>query len=201
MFARSHHHSIHGALLALLVVCSASCKGTAPTDTPPVEAAPPSAPKEASVAQAVASNRSAAAGSALDGFSRMAQKTGRPTDGATLKSIRHAAHDGFYRFVFDIDGDVIPASELTASDDGRILVVELHGLRMDETGNRPLTTESGEPFGEAVPVANAAPIRSYGRAQVLDDSQLRYEIHLDDGRDFKLHAHTSPVRVIVDIAR
>lgn len=63
-----------------------------------------------------------------------------------------------------------------------------------------MTTESGRPFGKPIAV-RAPPIRSYGRAQVLDDSQIRYEIHLEHAVSFRLSARRAPPRIVVNIAR
>ena len=208
--ARGPAVRVLAALLALLA--PGACRQAARTDAerPAAPAAPPPAaiepvgdtapPEEPAGGPAEAAAGPTGSGATLEGFSRAPQKVGTPTDGVALEAIRHAAHAGFYRFVFDLDGEVVAASEARLGADGLSLTVDLHGLRDDRTGNRPLTTESGRPFGRPVTVGTP-PVRSYARALVLDDSLLRYEIHLERAAGFRLGALEAPPRVVVDIAR
>ncbi len=132
-----------------------------------------------------------------EGFSREAQEIGEPTDGLTLRAIRTESRDGFHRFVFDLDGDVLPRSRARLLDDSSGIEIAIGGVRMDETGNRPLVNEAGEPFGSPVPV-EAPPIVSYGRKLVLDDSLVAYEIKLSRPASFRLGSDASSV--VLDVA-
>lgn len=135
----------------------------------------------------------------IEGFSLEEQRVGAPTDGIVLQAVSHEDKEGFYRIVFELSGDAVPAARAALSEDGKLIHVDLHGVRRDESGNRPLTTESGEPFGAKVELAKP-PMRSFGRSQVLDDSLVRYEIHIDRAVFFRLHALERPVQVILDVA-
>lgn len=131
-------------------------------------------------------------------YSRELQRVGTPADGLTLRSIRTAAEGDRVRVVLELGGDVVPATEARLEAEPPAIVVELAGVRRDATGNRPLRSEAGEPFGEVVPV-NAGPVKAYGRRLALDDSLVTYEIQLTRPAAFRLEALREPVRIVVEV--
>ncbi len=133
-----------------------------------------------------------------DGFSTSEQQIGEPTDGLTLRSIETRAHESFLRFVFELDGERPPATRARLLEDERVIEVSLHGVRMDETGNRPLVDETGEPFGSIVDV-DVPPVTGFGRKLVLDDSLIAYEIRLSNPASFRLGSD-EPSRITLDVA-
>ncbi len=135
---------------------------------------------------------------ALEGFSKEEQRAGERTDGLTLRAVTVETGEEFHRLLFELDGDVVPSTLARLDEDRPAILVEMTGVRFDETGNRPLLNEMGQPFGEPVKV-EASPIDWYGRRQVLDDSRVDYEIRLSREAVFRLHSTTDPLRIMVDI--
>lgn len=133
-----------------------------------------------------------------EGFSRTPQEVGEPTDGLTLQEIQSEAHDTFHRLVFELEGDTLPATRAHLDAEEPTIEIAMAGVRMDETGNRPLVNEAGDPFGDPVPVGNE-PVVEYGRKLVLDDSLIAYEIRLSRPASFRLDSEGT-TRVILDIA-
>jgi hypothetical protein len=138
------------------------------------------------------------------GFSLAAQRVGRPADGLVLRSIRHAPHTGYHRVVFDLGlaegrlARAAPAATASYRAHDQVIEVVIHGVRDDLTGNLPLRNEAGEPFGKPVPI-DVPPIAWYGRAQVLDDSAVAYEVKLRREGRFRLLGLDEPARIVVDV--
>ena len=137
-------------------------------------------------------------------FSLAKQTVGKPADGLTLRSIRHAPHEGYYRIVFDIGmtegkpARTVPHATATYQPRDRTIELNIAGVREDLTGNRPLQSESGEPFGKPMPIRKP-PVDHLGRLLVLDDSAIAYRIKLTREARFRLLGLTDPARIVVDI--
>lgn len=131
-------------------------------------------------------------------FTLAPQTVGEATDGLTLRAVRQARHDGFHRFVFEFDGDVVPRAHAELRPDNRAIDLSVSGVRNDASGHRPLQREDGSPFGTAV-VIDQTPVSSFGRLLVLDDSAVSYRIELTERSPFALHSLLAPTRVILDI--
>lgn len=141
---------------------------------------------------------------AVNGFSFEAQSAGARSDGLVLRSIRHATHPSFYRLVFDIGlaggqpaRDAPSATALYRALDHSIELTML-GVRDDLTGNLPLETENGEPFGKPVPIDGPS-VSHVARLLVLDDSAVAYRIKLEHKARFRLLALPDPARIVVDV--
>jgi hypothetical protein len=121
-----------------------------------------------------------------------------------LRSVRHAAHPGFYRIVFDIGLDEgrlassVPASQAIWHAPDRSIEVTIHGVRHDLTGMLPLRTEGGEPFGKPL-VIDRPPVAHLARELVLDDSATSYRVQLSRRARFRLFSLQHPVRVVLDV--
>jgi len=149
-------------------------------------------------------NATGAEAAPLEGFSLDRQAVGSPADGLSLRSIRHAAHDGFYRLVFDIALDegklatTVPSAEATYRGRDRSIELAIGGIRHDLTGNLPRHDEGGDPLGKPVTV-NRPPVSYFVREQVLDDAMVAYRIQLTREARFRLHGLDEPARVVLDI--
>jgi hypothetical protein len=138
------------------------------------------------------------------GFSLDGQQLGVASDGLVLRSIRHAPHDGFYRVVFDLGlaegkpARTAPHTSAVYRSHDRSIEIIIAGVREDLTGNLPLRTENGSPFGKPVPIDHP-PIRHIARALVLDDSEVAYRIQLTREARYRLGSLDDPARIVVDI--
>lgn len=139
-------------------------------------------------------------------FSFNKQEVGEPVDGYALKSIRHADHNNFYRFVFDVISqtgssvDRIPASGASYRFDNKTIILALNGFRRDFTPNRPLKSEGGEIIGKLTTVEDDV-VSGYYKNLVLDDSSIGYSIALRKDAKFHLFALEDPVRIVLDIEK
>ncbi len=149
-------------------------------------------------------NTAEVAAAASSGFSSQTQTVGQAADGLTLRSVRHAAHDGFYRIVFDVGlaegaaAEVVPFARAELRGHDKSVVLQIDGIRHDLTGNKPLRTEAGDAFGSPIPV-DRPPVSYVARELVLDDSSVVYRVQLMRRAQFRLHALPNPARVILDI--
>ncbi|MBW2456141.1 MAG: hypothetical protein JRI68_16600 [Deltaproteobacteria bacterium] len=137
-------------------------------------------------------------------FSLEPQRVGTAADGLSLRSIRHAAHDGFYRLVFDIamaEGKLattIPATAATYRERDRSIELTIAGIRHDLTGNLPLQSEAGDSLGKPVTV-NRPPVSHFARELSLDDSLVAYRIQLTREARFRLQGLDQPARIVLDV--
>ena len=78
-----------------------------------------------------------------DRFSFATQSVGEVTDKLEIKSVRHADHPLYYRFVFDLVADdgvsnpeVIPSTRATYNTSSKTIELLIGGIRKDNSGNK-----------------------------------------------------------------
>lgn len=131
-------------------------------------------------------------------FSLAPQLAGRPVDGVILRSIRHAAHRGFHRVVFDFaPGErtaaaVAPLARAELVREARAVQISLAGVAVDLAA------------GSSVAEGGARRARTVwiGRAPAHVDAAVdavAYRVSLPRVHGFSLRALEDPPRIVLDV--
>lgn len=113
-----------------------------------------------------------------------------------LRSVRHAAHHGFHRFVFDVslprgDAHHIPLAVATYHAHDFSIDIDIEGIDRDVTGH-----------GIHTPVKVArGPVARFERLGHDHHHHARYRIQLTRGARYRLHALHAPVRIVLDVEK
>jgi hypothetical protein len=140
-------------------------------------------------------------------FSVASQTAGVGGGTYALQRVRHADHDVYYRFVFDVvDIQGNPVSGMPFVQSKYLLgtsniTIMLSDFVRDYSGNAPIRNEDGAIRESAYQSVGAGPVLGWYRDLLLDDSGLRYSIDLTEKVPYNIQVLQNPTRVVVDILK